>query len=83
MNNWFSKYYLEIVNIFYLIPGSSNLREITIDLQKYSGELIIEIEELIEKNKISPTKQEILAAVQKFVDRKLRYKKSCSKFRRY
>lgn len=77
---WFSMFYSEIENIFNYLPGNGYERYFKVDLPKYSGELIFYINNLLDSKKINYNKTEILAAVTKFVNRKIAPKKSARSY---
>lgn len=82
-NNWFSEYYSEISKIFLYDFKKDNFREFNIDLNKYAGELFLEINTKIQNKLIKNNKQEILEAVSQFVERKVRYRKQFLNSNRY
>lgn len=77
---WFSMFYSEIENIFNYLPNTDYERYFKVDFSQYSGELIFYINNLLESNKINYNKTEILAAVTKFVNRKVAPKKSARSY---
>lgn len=82
-NNWFSEYYSEISKIFLYDFKKDNFREFNIDLNKYAGELFLEINTKIQNKLIKNNKQEILEAVSQFVERKVRFRKQFLNSNRY
>lgn len=82
-NNWFSEYYSEISKIFLYNFKKDNFREFNIDLNKYAGELFLEINTKIQNKLIKNNKQEILEAVSQFVERKVRFRKQFLNSNRY
>lgn len=82
-NNWFSKYYSEIADLFVFDPNSFDPRKYNINLNKYSGELFLEIENKLKNNIIHNNKLEILEAVNQFVARKIQYRDRFVSSRRY
>lgn len=77
---WFSMYYSDIEYIFNYLPGTDNERYFKVNFSQYSGELIYYINNLLDSEKINYNKSEILAAVTKFVNRKVAPKKSARSY---
>lgn len=72
---WFNQFYTEIDYHFYYLPGTEVPRTFKVDLYKYAGELIFDINNKLDSHRIAYKKSEILTEVVKFINRKVRPKK--------